>query len=214
MYPKKRALALALGVLLAGSSAFTLGRHLDVKVNLRTTQDDMFQPFFSRYSGEQLVMIFVGSSTCDFSNHPDLPRAVERIKLDLQNLSVDQKMTFKSHAVAADWDPRQGLAFLQNFGAFHEVSAGYNWANEAILKFFWELDGETVGTPHILILKRVLESPSDSSSSLKYSDHSIRPLMVLKGTPAITGWNDAKIAHVGVALMATTDSSSTGKSAD
>ena len=43
-----------------------------------------YTPSYTNVSGRELVMIYIGSSSCGFSNAPDLPKLIEDTKMSLQ----------------------------------------------------------------------------------------------------------------------------------
>lgn len=57
-------------------------------------------------------MIFMGSSTCPFSNHSTLPRLIEDAKLNLQRKALDLGLPFNIIGMSIDWVTSDGIAHL------------------------------------------------------------------------------------------------------
>lgn len=62
--------------------------------------------------GKELALIYVGSSSCPWSNVPGLPEAVERSKLELQAEAEANGWGFSAIGVARDGVVANGLAHL------------------------------------------------------------------------------------------------------
>jgi hypothetical protein len=114
-----------------------------------------YQPAYQRIEGPQLVLLFVGSSTCSASADPALPDLIERLKLRVAEYADRNGLTFWASAIAADWLPAQGLRFLEPFGSFDEVTVGGNWMGHGLVRQTWD-HGLQPATPGVYILKREL----------------------------------------------------------
>ncbi len=115
---------------------FTSGLWLSQRYNLRIAlepapwvvgerEGDRYRPAYTRQEGPHLVLAFVGSSRCHWSNVPELPAAIEELKLALARLADEQGLAFKAVGIAVDWMPEQGMEYLSRFGKFDEVSVGF-----------------------------------------------------------------------------------------
>ena len=51
---------------------------------LKAPSEDGYQPSYSIPEGHEIVMVYIGSSTCGFANQPGMPEVTEQAKLSLQ----------------------------------------------------------------------------------------------------------------------------------
>lgn len=107
------------------------------------------------------MLLFVGSSTCPWSTHPDLPEAVEALKVRLAAYAQERGLTFRAIAVSVDWVTENGVQYLGTLGAFDEIAVGGNWANSVLLDHVWERGGRA-STPSVFIYSRRVVQEADS----------------------------------------------------
>ena len=53
-------------------------------------------------TGEEIVLVYIGSSTCAFSNAETLPETIERLKTAVQEQAVSSGLSFAAVGVAKD----------------------------------------------------------------------------------------------------------------
>lgn len=109
-------------------------------------------------SGEQIVLVYIGSSTCPWANLPEFPGLVRAMKTELQSKARRYGKAFGALGIARDRVAADGLKHLAKLGAFDEVLAGNGWANTGIQHFLYG-DGELAGpsaTPQVVLLSRRL----------------------------------------------------------
>lgn len=103
---------------------------------------------------EEVPFIFIASSTCGASEAPGLAAALSRARVALQDRVRRAGFGFASVGVALDHDWRAGLAFLEDFGPFDEVSSGRKWSNNMAVDYLWrDLPGDPA-IPQVLIVRR------------------------------------------------------------
>ncbi len=87
-------------------------------------------------------MVYIGSSTCGYSNDSSLPKLIDDAKIKLQRMAIRQGWSFSAIGLSIDWIPEQG------FGAqlYLNKMPGIN------------------GTPQILVLGRQMRE--DESEEL------------------------------------------------
>jgi len=168
---------------------FWLSRHFSLTVSLNPfvppeTLEGRYQPVYRQDEGTQLVLLFVGSSSCPWSNDPVLPQAIETLKLRLAEFSHAHGFGFRAIGVAKDWNLESGVRHLTRFGAFDEVSIGSNWTNTVLLDHLWER-GITASTPSISLFRQdlVLRGDSLGVSSLFREERAL--LLVRRGLSEI-----------------------------
>lgn len=115
--------------------------------------------------GQELALIFIGSSTCGASRHEVLPRAVQRLKLEMRERAVASGRSFTTLGIARDWDVDEGIEHLRGFGRFDEVVAGRNWVNIGILRYVWEDLPGRAATPQLLVVDRRLVDRNATEAS-------------------------------------------------
>jgi len=169
----------------------------DLKVELHGGGDAAagertYQPAYDREAGQQLVMVYVGSGSCAWSNRDSLPAAVESLKLRLADYAQSQELSFKVIGVAIDWSTDHGAQHLSKFGTFDEVSVGYNWGNSLALDFLWSDPGVRPSTPQILVYERQFIAPQDTLDALFYAEAERKRLGAATGAQQILDWAETE----------------------
>lgn len=145
-------------------------------------------------SGTELVVVYMGSANCAWSNRDSVSLAVREIKSVLADRAEERGHAFASLGVALDWSVEEGLDHLEEFGHFDEVAAGRNWLNHAAIDYLWKDVPGRAATPQVLVLKRSIRGPDDRSPGRRY-DVGDPELVVRKvGYDEITGWLAADVA--------------------
>ena len=123
---------------------------------------DRYVPSYTSRQGREIVMVYIGSSACDFANLPEVPELVERTKLALQQQAVAKGFGFSVIGLSVDWDTDNGLQHLSQFGRFDEILTGRKWQGMGP-----RLLGlpELAATPQVLVIIRSSESPSMGQSN-------------------------------------------------
>jgi hypothetical protein len=186
---------MGVGLLFVAGVALSYNYDLRVGVEQRGSRlnDVGYVPSYARQSGPQILMVYVGSSTCPWSNLPEVPPAVETIKTRLADYALDRGLSFKALGVALDWSAQRGFQHLSKFGLFDEVSAGYSWGNSVAMRYLG-LDGSVpVATPVILVYQQSFVAPRDSGDSGAYEERDRRTLLVKRGNQEITDWANSAV---------------------
>ncbi len=139
-----------------------------------------YQPSHERTQGPELVLLFAGSSTCGYSNDPDLPEVIEALKLELAAHAEEQGASFRAVGVAVDWIPEAGLEHLATFGAFDELSVGSNWTNHTLVRHTWD-QGHTPATPAVFIIERTLVAEDGPGGLVRWAIDDTRVLLWRSG---------------------------------
>ena len=128
---------LALGVGVA--SGFGLGSlsllpvaDMDIRWTVPALSVSEYVPEALSTEGEETALVYVGSSTCGWSNTPELPSLIKGLKAELQSRARREGWRFASIGIAKDRRAADGLAHLDKFGAVDEVMAGHGWANRGV----------------------------------------------------------------------------------
>ncbi len=115
---------------------------------------DEYRPGTAVVEGEELVLAYVGSSRCSWSNLPELERAVRDLKRILSRRADSLGLAFAAVGVARDMSAAAGIAHLEKFGRFDEVMSGRGWLNVGVQKYVY---GDMPGlgaTPQVILLAR------------------------------------------------------------
>lgn len=133
---------------------------------------------------EEVVLVYIGSSSCGWSNVPELPGLVERMKRDLRAWSTDRELGFLAIGIARDINVAAGLRHIESFASFDEVMAGRSWANVGVQKYVYgELAGPGI-TPQVVIIHRRIEYHGTGKVAIE----SERVLARMAGLREITDW--------------------------
>lgn len=134
--------------------------------------------------GEQLVLVFVGSTSCVWSRTPEVRDALGAAATLLQKQAEERQMGFHRIGVVASPSPATGLAFLAEVGDFDEIVAGGRWASVGLLKYVVsDFRGSGV-TPQLLVLKRRIGTDG-------WGVHDEKLLRRLVGSAMISTWVSA-----------------------
>ena len=144
----------------------------------------------TRYvKGHEIVMVYIGSSTCGFANSPEMPEVIERIKLALQMESLARESAFSAIGVSIDWDVSNGIGHLAKFGMFDEIMTGRKWQGQGGRQFFWDaLPSSIRSTPQVLVIARMADSPSPEQRNQGYQISNETILVRKTGAKAISDW--------------------------
>lgn len=112
--------------------------------------------------GKELAVVLLVSTTCRWSNDPDLVPAwttlVDRIR-DAAPDSIDRVTTV---GVVMAPTPTAGFEFLSRFGEFHEITAGRRLNNGMLRYVVQDFRGPT-GVPQVAVVYREFAEREDGS---------------------------------------------------
>jgi len=152
-------LALLTGIVVG----FVLGRQgflpiPEVRWRLPARTANDYAPAHSLSAGTEVAFVFVGSSTCGWSNVPELPDIIKELKRELSRRAEDLGMSFAAVGVARDLVAADGVRHLAKFGDFDEVMSGRGLANSGVLKYVYGEDSAGPGvTPQVVVVERSLD---------------------------------------------------------
>lgn len=193
--PIRKVAYLALGVVLFAigvALSYAYDVHVAIERHVGHRSDSLtYVPSYERQFGPQLLVVYVGSSTCPWSNEPQLPGAIQTVKTRLAGYASARGLSFKALGISLDWSAQRGTAYLAKFGLFDEISAGYNWGNSVAMRYS---DASVpAATPMVLAYTQTLVrvAPRDSVGSTFYEERDRRLVLVKRGTGEITAWADS-----------------------
>lgn len=134
-----------------------------------------------------LILVYIGSSTCGPSNSVALPSMVEAIRASMAPEAIDRGARFRTIGIAKDGVVDRGIAHLTKFKPFNEVSAGGGWGNVALRHFVYEDVPGLPATPQIVVVERTYEVSNGRPQRGAYSDRLVRRAVGLKEISRLAG---------------------------
>ncbi len=149
-------------------------------------QARMYAPQRSTGDSSELLLVYVGSSTCGPANDEELPLILDRIKMALEKRAGAHGLDFAAIGIAQDWDIRAGVRHLDRAGPFDEIQTGRSWANTGLRRYLWnEIPGEA-STPQVIVVFMDRTAPDGSLRAAAAVDE--RLLMRKVGLEEIQSW--------------------------
>jgi hypothetical protein len=102
----------------------------------------------------QIVLVFIGASTCAFSQPASVKRALEAAEETLARLAQHGGLRVKKIGVSVDISVAKGIEYLTRVGEFDEVLIGGGGTNIGFEFFAATVLGGPLVTPQILIVER------------------------------------------------------------
>lgn len=136
----------------------------------------------------ELLMVYIGSSTCEASNSGQLRRDVRELRTLLAGRAAAAGRSLVTLGVAVDGRASAGIAHLQKVAPFDEVAAGGGWANAHALKYVWEKWPGVAGTPQIVVIDREIRVRRGGPGGVTYSSGAERMVARLAGAWEISRW--------------------------
>lgn len=100
-----------------------------------------------------LVIFYFGATSCGPCNRPEVIESIKKLKTDFPEKHKEYKTKFVM--VCMDQDIEEGIAYLEKYGFWDEVSIGSHYQNELVLNYLSKTN--IPGVPHILIFKDFYE---------------------------------------------------------
>ena len=159
---------------------------VDIELTVPAREAREYRPGSVRASGtgREILLVYLGSSSCGWSNLPEVARAVR----DAKNLVAEQARNagtgFSALGIALDGDASSGWEHLRNAGLFDEVAAGMGWANSGADKYVFGSLAGPASTPQLLVVERLLST----GPGARRIGESERVLVRKAGSNAILRW--------------------------
>lgn len=190
MLPKLKVTAWLLLLISASVGSFAITRHVEVNVRWRGASHWSYAPGDSSVLGPQLWFVYLGNSTCGWSNNENLPAAVKQTKQRLAAYADSSGATFKAVAVALDYNIEAGLAHISKFGRFDEVSVGDHLTNVFATDYFSSM-GLVFATPQIAVYEVSVGLPRYAADSAAIGFVGRTYLGTARGLRAILHWAES-----------------------
>jgi hypothetical protein len=104
--------------------------------------------------GDQVVVLFVASSSSRADAAPGLREAVRSLHRQLQVEAERHGLALEFVGVSLDWDVEEGIRFLRRYGPFDQVVVGGNWVNLAAIEYIWRDQPGSPTVPQIVLIRR------------------------------------------------------------
>lgn len=148
-----------------------------------------YEPSLSRpEKGGELVLVYIGSEFCGFSNRPDLPKIIDGIKREIKRKSDRINYSFTTIGIAQNIRVHDGLTHLSKFAPFDEISTGRGWLNESLQKYVWKDIPGNAATPQVIIIKRKIDPIREKSKSVSIENEQV--LIRKTGYKSIKRWHN------------------------
>ena len=144
---------------------------------------DVYRPATVQNENGEIAFIYIGSSSCVWSNQPELIDIIGKLKLMLASRAEINGLGFAAVGIARDMVTSNGIAHLQKFGAFDEVMSGRGWSNIGVQKYIFDAIPGPAATPQILV---VVRTPNDSDGAPGWASE--RLVMRKLGLREMTKW--------------------------
>lgn len=139
-----------------GASGFLPRPEFNVRWRVAALDETDYRPGASVGTGRELVLVFLGSSRCPWTNRPDVVGAVRDAKSNLAKVLADTGIGFATEGVTNDPLVADGIEHLRQFGDFDEISVGRESLNAAVRKYVYEDLRGPSHTPQLLVIERTI----------------------------------------------------------
>ena len=119
-----------------------------------TLAPNQYRSSFSAPQEHDILLVYIGSSTCGFANDSALPEVIEGAKLALHQHATDNGLSFSAIGVSIDWDPTRGYAHLAKMGRFDEIMTGRRLWGVGVS--VWQ--EFIAGTPQVLVVTHATDT--------------------------------------------------------
>lgn len=110
-----------------------------------------------RPTGDELVVILVGSPACPAASDPHFPDRFEQIVAHLSERAGDHDVRLVTIGIGTGASPERSMEFLTSVGRFDEMMVGRGWLNSGALRYLWrDLPGKP-SIPQIIVTHRSLD---------------------------------------------------------
>lgn len=107
--------------------------------------------------GRELVVVYIGSTSCGPCLRPEVKNAVRSMKSLLAAQARQRGAALTVIGAAQDWDLKQGASFLEPLGAFDQVVIGGNWTNLAVEQFVLRDSVSEMAMPQVVVIERTVQ---------------------------------------------------------
>ncbi len=105
-------------------------------------------------NGKELVVVYIGATSCGPCLLPATKAAVARMKTLLASFATKNGYAFSAVGVSTDWVTADGIKFLNDNAPFDQLVIGGNWTNLAVEHYIWRDSSANPAMPQVVVLER------------------------------------------------------------
>ncbi|NGP87740.1 hypothetical protein [Fodinibius halophilus] len=124
----------------------------------------------SMEGGNFLRFVFIGSSSCVYSNSEETHNMVIELKEYFKKLANKNDLKFLTTGISKDIHAEVGTKYLQKTKPYDEIIAGASWYNLGISHYVWDVIQGEAATPQIVITKTKYKKSSTDASITRKED--------------------------------------------
>ena len=160
--------------------------------NASREDSTQYMPSFTRPLERELVLVYFGSATCGWSNHPDLPGIIDSAKVMVRGHAAELGASFSTMGIAINWDTKDGVKHLDKIGRFDDIITGRGDSGIGARTYRDIL----VGTPQVSVLERTalnlqggVPTQFEEKELIRYTSQSRIVNWIRRGAPVPMGTN-------------------------
>lgn len=109
-------------------------------------------------SGKYFRLVYIGSSSCGFSNNDEMHKQIQSIKKILKDSLSQKDIKLITTGISVDRDPFVGYHFLEKTKPYDEIITGSNWYNLGADRYIWDHFSGLDATPQVLLLSNTFNN--------------------------------------------------------
>jgi len=148
-----------------------------------TVREQAYHPSYELPQGRQVVVAYIGASTCGPCRTKQLKAAIQQMKPMLACQAKATGRTLAVMGVSLDWQVDTAISYLAGTAPYDEIIAGNNWVNSAALAFIWQAPDVVPSIPQVVLLEREFD-PEATTITLRHQ----RELGRFTNAAAIEQW--------------------------
>lgn len=138
---------------------------LSESIQLSNQVEKLTPVSFSSQSQYEIVLIYMGCSTCGAANIDSLQEAFLNIKKVLNEQSAIYEYDLHTIGISKGFDYKNELEHLAKYGPFDEILVGNNWSNTGLLRYVFNQIKGPPDIPQIIITKRKYRAISSATAT-------------------------------------------------
>jgi hypothetical protein len=142
----------------------------------------------------ELVLVYLGRPSCGFCQDPAYRLLLQEAKERLAEKARALRMPLRTIGVSAGRSVAEGVVFLEEAGAWHEIIVGSDWSNSGVIEHVWSVAEAKGRVPQVVVFERTVQhGPQGLSFPAK------RYLVRLVGKGPLQQWLEAGLPVEGEA---------------
>lgn len=139
-------------------------------------------------SDQEIVFVYITSSTCPYCNDEQLLRMIDNIKYELKGKADELGYNFSAIAVGIENNTNIGMSHFNKSGHYDEIILGNSWNNLGSLNYIRDDFKGVAMTPQIIITKRQYQvlDPNNFNDNIGLINEI--ELVRKAGVSSITNW--------------------------